>query len=102
MNHQSAQHEEWVNFGGQAKRLQQKSYSWQVDNLIKWNKTLMNIHKFDVTMLVNAEKFQSWENYMSAQNFQPTDALGFHRMQAGAGTTVSRLPATMSMKPEML
>jgi TonB-dependent starch-binding outer membrane protein SusC len=87
MNHQFTQHEEWVRFGGQAKRLQQKSYSWQVDNLIKWNKTFNNIHKFDVTMLVNAEKFQSWENYMAAQNFQPTDALGFHRMQAGTGTT---------------
>jgi TonB-dependent starch-binding outer membrane protein SusC len=87
MNHQFTQHQEWVRFGGQAKRLQQKSYSWQVDNLIKWNKTFNNIHKFDVTMLVNAEKFQSWENYMSAQNFQPTDALGFHRMQAGTGTT---------------
>jgi TonB-linked SusC/RagA family outer membrane protein len=87
MNHQFTQHEEWARFGGMAKRLQQKIYSWQVDNLIKWNKTFNDIHKFDVTILVNAEKFQSWENYMAAQNFQPTDALGFHRMQAGAGTT---------------
>jgi TonB-linked SusC/RagA family outer membrane protein len=87
MNHQSTQHEEWVKFGGQAKRLQQKIYSWQVDNLIKWNQTFNGIHKFDVTLLANAEKFQSWEDYMSAQNFSPTDALGFHRMQAGAGTS---------------
>ncbi|MDO8952118.1 MAG: SusC/RagA family TonB-linked outer membrane protein, partial [Draconibacterium sp.] len=87
MNHQSVQHDDWARFGGQAKRLQQKIYSWQVDNLIKWNQTFNEIHKFDVTLLANAEKFQSWENYMSAQNFQPTDALGFHRMQAGTGTT---------------
>ncbi|TNF47094.1 MAG: SusC/RagA family TonB-linked outer membrane protein [Bacteroidetes bacterium] len=87
MNHQSTQHEEWVKFGGQAKRLQQKIYSWQVDNLIKWNQTFNGIHKLDVTLLANAEKFQSWEDYMSAQNFSPTDALGFHRMQAGAGTS---------------
>ena len=87
MNHQSAAHEEWKLFGGQAKRLQEKIYSWQVDNLFKWNKIFKDIHKFDLTLLVNAEKFQSWENYMSAQNFQPTDALGFHRMQAGAGTS---------------
>ena len=87
MNHQSALHEDWSRFGGQSKRLQQKIYSWQVDNLIKWNQTFNDIHKFDVTFLINAEKFQSWENYMSAQDFQPTDALGFHRMQAGAGTT---------------
>lgn len=87
MNHQSTAHEEWVRFGGQSKRLQQKIYSWQVDNLLKWNQTFNDIHKFDVTLLVNAEKFQSWENYMSAQGFQPTDALSFHRMQAGTGTT---------------
>jgi len=87
MNHQSSKHEEWGRFGGQSKRLQQKIFSWQVDNLLKWNQTFNDIHTFDVTLLANAEKFQSWENYMSAQNFQPTDALSFHRMQAGTGTT---------------
>ncbi|KAF0239060.1 MAG: TonB-dependent receptor [Prolixibacteraceae bacterium] len=87
MNHQSTKHEEWARFGGQAKRLQEKIYSWQVDNLIKWNQTFNEIHKFDVTLLANSEKFQSWQNYMSAQNFQPTDALGFHRMEAGTGST---------------
>ncbi|WP_233376562.1 SusC/RagA family TonB-linked outer membrane protein [Maribellus sp. CM-23] len=87
MNHQSTAHEEWVLFGGQSKRLQQKSYSWQLDNLIKWNQTFKDIHTFDVTLLVNAEKYQSWENYMSAQGFEPTDALSFHRMQAGTGST---------------
>ncbi len=87
MNHQSTGSEEWVRFGGQAKRLQEKSYSWQVDNLLKWNQTFKGIHKFDVTLLANAEKYQSWYNYMSAQGFQPTDALGFHRMQAGTGST---------------
>lgn len=87
LNHQSSAHEEWGRFGGQSKRLQEKIYSWQVDNLLKWNQTFNEIHTFDVTLLANAEKFQSWENYMSAQDFQPTDALGYHRMQAGTGTT---------------
>jgi TonB-linked SusC/RagA family outer membrane protein len=87
MNHQSTKHEDWAKFGGQSKRLQSKTYSWQIDNLLKWNKTFNQIHKFDITLLANAEKLQSWENYMSAQNFAPTDALSFHRMQAGAGTS---------------
>jgi TonB-dependent starch-binding outer membrane protein SusC len=87
MNHQSSKHEDWGKFGGQSKRLQQKEFSWQVDNLLKWNQTFNDIHTFDVTLLANAEKYQSWENYMSAQNFQPTDALSFHRMQAGVGTS---------------
>lgn len=87
MNHQSTQHEDWALFGGQAKREQSKTYSWQIDNLIKWNQTFNKIHKFDVTLLVNAEKLQSWSNTMSAQSFQPTDALGYHRMEAGVGST---------------
>lgn len=87
MNHQSTKHEEWALFGGQAKRLNRKTYSWQIDNLFKWNKTINVIHKFDVTALINAEKLQSWESYMSAQGFQPTDALQFHRMEAGTGST---------------
>ncbi len=87
MNHQSTKHEEWALFGGQAKREQSKTYSWQIDNLIKWNQIFNKIHKFDVTLLVNAEKLQSWQNTMSAQGFQPTDALEYHRMQAGTGTT---------------
>jgi TonB-linked SusC/RagA family outer membrane protein len=86
-NHQSTQHEDWARFGGQAKRLETKVYNWQVDNLIKWNQTFNQIHKFDVTLLANAEKTQSWSDYMSAQNFQPSDALGYHRMEAGTGTT---------------
>lgn len=87
MNHQSSAHEEWGRFGGQSKRLQEKIYSWQIDNLLKWNQTINEIHTFDVTLLANAEKFQSWENYMSAQDFQPTDALSYHIMQAGTGST---------------
>jgi len=87
MNHQSTKHEEWALFGGQAKRLQNKIFSWQIDNLVKWNYSFAKIHKLDVTLLANAEKYQSWLDYMSTQGLQPTDALGFHRMEAGTGTT---------------
>ena len=87
MNHQSALHESWALFGGQADRTQRKIYSWQLDNLIKWNKTINNIHKIDLTFLVNAEKYQSWENSMRIQGFSPTDALGYHNFEAGLGTT---------------
>lgn len=86
LNHQSALHEEWAKFGGQANREQKQIYSWQVDNLIKWNK-VFNKHQFDVTLLANAEKFQSWQNKMSTQGFTPTDALGYHNMTAGKSTS---------------
>ncbi len=87
LNHWSAKHDEWKLFGGRARREQTRSYSWQVDNLIKWNKVFNSIHKFDVTLLANAEKFQYWSNWMQAEKFDPTDALGYHRIQAGAGTS---------------
>ncbi|MEJ7829303.1 MAG: SusC/RagA family TonB-linked outer membrane protein, partial [Segetibacter sp.] len=87
MNHQSAKHETWALFGGQVNRNQQETYSWQLDNLIKWNKTIKDIHKVDITLLVNAEKFQSWRNEMSIQGFSPTDALGYSNVSAGRGTT---------------
>ncbi len=85
--HQSALHDEWAKFGGSATREQSSEYSWQVDNLLKWNRTFNKIHQFDVTFLVNAEKYQSWDNTMYTDGFTPTDALGFHNMSAGTSTS---------------
>ena len=87
MNHQSALNQAWKAFGGQADRRQQETFSWQVDNLIKWNKTINNIHQIDLTFLINAEKNQSWQNQMRIQGFSPTDALGYHNMTAGLSTS---------------
>lgn len=85
-NHQSALHEEWAKFGGQANREESTIYSWQVDNLIKWNRTIKKDHLIDITLLANAEKYQSWQSAMSTQGFSPTDALGYHNMSAGKST----------------
>jgi TonB-linked SusC/RagA family outer membrane protein len=86
-NHQSALHEDWAKFGGQADRRQSSVFSWQIDNLIKWSKTIGSVHQFDVTLLANAEKYQSWSDNMSTQGFSPTDALGFHNMTAGKSSS---------------
>ncbi len=87
LNHQSSLHEDWAKFGGQADRRQSNIFSWQLDNLIKWSRTFNLIHQFDMTLLANAEKYQSWSNTMSIQGFSPTDALGFHNMTAGKSST---------------
>ncbi|MEO5997855.1 MAG: SusC/RagA family TonB-linked outer membrane protein [Chitinophagaceae bacterium] len=87
MNHQSAAHETWALFGGQVNRNNQETYSWQIDNLLKWNKTINKIHKVDITLLANSEKYQSWRNQLSIQGFSPTDALGFHNVAAGRSST---------------
>ncbi len=88
-NHQSALHEEWAPFGGMAYRENRQNYSWQVDNLIKWNKIFLNDHMVDITLLSNAEKYQTWQSAMSTQGFSPTDALGYHNMTAGKSTSNS-------------
>ncbi len=89
MNHRSALHEEWALFGGDATRQQSSIFSWQLDHLVKWNKKFNEVHQFDVTLLANAEKYQSWDNTMSTAGFSPTDALGYHNMTAGKSTSNS-------------
>src|SRR5690606_34977247 len=37
-NHWSSRHPEWVNEGGRAERINSNSYSWQMNNILKWNK----------------------------------------------------------------
>lgn len=86
-NHQSALHEEWAKFGGQAYRENRQDYSWQIDNLLKWNKIFLKDHMVDITLLANAEKFQRWQSAMATQGFSPTDALGYHNMTAGKSTS---------------
>ncbi len=89
LNHRSALHEEWALFGGEASREQSSIFSWQIDNLVKWNKKINEDHQIDVTLLANAEKYQSWQNKMLTQGFSPTDALGYHNMTAGKSTSNS-------------
>lgn len=81
--HWSSGHALWAPQGGRASRENWHISEWQVNNILKWNKTF-NIHSFDVTLLQNAEKYQSWYDQMYRQRFLPTDVLGYHRMQAAA------------------
>ena len=67
---------------GSATRTDQTTYNWQIDNLLKWNKTFGE-HQFDLTFLYNAEKFQSWRNQMDNQGFDPNDILSYHNIGAG-------------------
>jgi TonB-linked SusC/RagA family outer membrane protein len=68
--------------GGVATRTDSTSYNWQIDNLLKWNRSFGE-HKFDVTFLANAEKFQSWRNRMDNEGFTPSDRLSYHNIGAG-------------------
>lgn len=68
--------------GGLATRTTRTSYNWQIDNLLKWNRTFGQ-HQFDVTLLANAEKYQSWEQQMDNEGFTPNDKLSYHNIGAG-------------------
>ena len=56
-----------------------KRFFWQVDNIVRWNETF-GIHRFDVTLLANAERRQTWRTLARGQQFEPNDMLGFHNI----------------------
>ena len=56
--------------------------NWMVDNVLSW-KYVAGGHNFDVTLVANAEKNQSWYNSMGNKNFSPTQALGYHGLNSG-------------------
>jgi len=65
---------------GVVNRRNQTVYSWQLDNILRWNKKFGK-HAVEATFLVNAEKFQSWNTTIQAENFLPSDNLGYNGIQ---------------------
>ncbi|MFZ0280600.1 MAG: SusC/RagA family TonB-linked outer membrane protein [Bacteroidales bacterium] len=80
-NSYSSEHFEWALQGGRASRENTTIFEWQINNMLKWNKTFGS-HAIDFTFVQNAEKYQYWNEYIERRNFQPSDILGYHRIQA--------------------
>ncbi|MEO7766182.1 MAG: SusC/RagA family TonB-linked outer membrane protein, partial [Ferruginibacter sp.] len=78
--HQSSKKPDIVARKGVVDRRNQTVYSWQLDNILRWNKKFGK-HAIEATFLVNAEKFQSWNTTISAENFLPNDNLGYNGIQ---------------------
>lgn len=74
--------------GGTAERTTETIYNWQIDNLLMWNRDFGQ-HHVDVTLLANAEKFQSWREEMSNEGFDPNDRLGYHNIGSGIKPVIS-------------
>ncbi|WP_057935894.1 SusC/RagA family TonB-linked outer membrane protein [Algoriphagus resistens] len=87
--HKSAAHVDWGAEGGIANRRNRKEYYWQIDNILTWQKTFAEKHDFNGTFLINAEKFQSWENTSENNGFEPHDKLGYHNIGAGINPIIS-------------
>ena len=78
--HQSSKKPDIVARKGVVNRRNQTVYSWQLDNILRWNKKFGR-HSIEATFLVNAEKFQSWNTTIQAENFAPSDNLGYNGIQ---------------------
>lgn len=87
--HESSEHEEWKAKGGSASRSTSKTFNWQIDHVLSWEKDFKNFHKLNLTFLVNAEKGQYWSQVASTSNFNPSDFLGYHALHAGSVPYVS-------------
>jgi TonB-linked SusC/RagA family outer membrane protein len=87
--HESSTHTEWTSGGGTSSRRNYKDYNWMIDNIIRWKHTFGRIHKFELTLLANAEQDQYWETQANNTKYSPSDILGYHRVQAGTVPTVS-------------
>lgn len=73
---------------GVASRQNRTTFNWQMDNLLMWNKAFGE-HKIDATFLVNAEKYQQWDETMNNEGFDPNDNLSYHNIGAGIKPTIS-------------
>jgi TonB-linked SusC/RagA family outer membrane protein len=67
---------------GSAKRNSSKRFDWSLNNTITWDKTFSDKHHFVVTLVQEAEERRRWSDNLTANNLQPTDALGFHYVKA--------------------
>ncbi|WP_207532300.1 SusC/RagA family TonB-linked outer membrane protein [Desertivirga arenae] len=88
-NHASSLNPNVTTPGGSVTRAQETRYNWQVDNLLKWNKTFAKIHNVDVTLLANAEKYQTWWTSAYNEGFVPGDFLSYHNVSSGVKPAVN-------------
>jgi len=88
--HESSRNPLWSD-NGKVIRENEKRFDWQIDNIISWDYTFARKHKVKVTLLQNAEEHRSWWESITARDFTPTDALGFHNIGAAnpLKTTIS-------------
>jgi TonB-linked SusC/RagA family outer membrane protein len=88
-NHYSAQHPDYVARRGLANRIESTRFNWQIDNVLRWNKTFSKIHQFEVTLLANAEKLKKTYGKVENEGFDPNDKLGYHNIGSGIKPIVS-------------
>lgn len=66
-----------------ANREQAKRFDWSLNNTITWEHTFADKHRFNVTLVQEAEQRRYWRERIEARNILPSDALGFHGVGFG-------------------
>lgn len=89
MNHDSSKHPLWVGDGGRVERKNEKTFNWQLDNIVRWKKEFGKDHRVEATFLFNLEKGQWWQTIANNKQFTPSDLLGYHNIGAGGFPSVS-------------
>jgi TonB-linked SusC/RagA family outer membrane protein len=80
-NHQSGNNPVLATRKGIVDRRNQTVFSWNLDNQINWAGKYGK-HSIEATFLINAEKFQSWNTTIHAENFAPNDNLSYNSIQS--------------------
>jgi len=88
-NHQSSESPEWAE--GSAFRQYDRIQEWQIDNILKWDKTFGD-HTFNATFLAYAEKYQGYFDYAGNSIFSPNDKLGYYNLSLGTAPVLSGTP----------
>ncbi|MDR0756890.1 MAG: SusC/RagA family TonB-linked outer membrane protein [Tannerella sp.] len=92
--HESSENPMWGD-NGMAQRATTQWYEWQLDQVLTWDKTYADRHHFIVTLMQGSEEHRSWYESITARDFSPTDALGYHFL-AGANMAKSSVGSSDS------
>ena len=78
-----------------ADREMSKTFDWNLNNTLTWDRVFNRDHHVTVTLVQEAEKDRYWNDRIEARNISPTDALGFHYI-SGANKEQSNFSASDS------
>ena len=83
----SSQHPVWsTQHNGYVDREHREKFDWVISNVINWEYTFAKKHTVNVTLSQEAEEHKNWKTVVEARDFTPTDALGFHYIDAANKT----------------
>ncbi len=58
-----------------------KTFNWNLNNTLTWDRTFNDLHHFTVTLVQEAEENRYWYDEIHARNITPSDVLGFHYIE---------------------